>query len=71
MTKLHTKAPVHARGDVHHIPGTTSDGSGDYMETIHDENGALLLRVHGADEREAAELAEFVVLAINKFKKGL
>jgi len=71
MTKLHTKEPVYVRGDVHHIPGTTSDGSGDWMETIRDSNGALVLRVHAASEQEAGEMAEFVALAINKFKKGL
>lgn len=67
MTTLRHKVTnkVSVRGNVREIVGATSDGQGDWQETILDDNGKLIATVHGATEEEAAENAEFIVLAIN------
>lgn len=70
-SRLHTKDRVFTRGNVRHVPGTTSDGKGDWIETILTSKGEPVATVHGSTAQEAAEAAEFIVLAINKFKKGL
>ncbi len=70
MTRLHDKERVYARGNVRNVPGTTSDGKGDWTETIHTSRGELVTTIHGATEDEVAEMAEYITLAINKLKKG-